>query len=85
MNKRSGGRRKPNAGALGFLAGVQLTLAAVAWTDLATRPATEIRGPKRRWALIIAVNFVGPITYLTWGRRPMDPATHAVGRPHEES
>ncbi|QXV56513.1 PLD nuclease N-terminal domain-containing protein [Amycolatopsis sp. TNS106] len=85
MKKRSGGRRKPNPGALGFLAGVQLTLAAVAWTDLAMRPAAEIRGSKRRWALIIAVNFAGPIAYLTWGRRPMDPATHAVARPHGDS
>ncbi|MFD5246109.1 PLD nuclease N-terminal domain-containing protein [Amycolatopsis sp. NPDC058340] len=85
MNKRSGDRRKPNPGALGFLAGVQVTLAVVAWTDLAMRPAAEIRGSKRRWALIIAVNFAGPIAYLTWGRRPMNPATEAVGRPHEES
>lgn len=85
MNKRSGARRKPAPGALGFLTGVQLTLAAVAWTDLAMRPAAEIRGSKRRWALIIAVNFAGPIAYLTWGRRPMNPATHAVERPHGES
>ena len=83
MNKRSGARRKPNPSALGFLTGVQLTLAAVAWTDLAMRPAAEIRGSKRRWALIIAVNFAGPIAYLTWGRRPIDPATHLGDRPRE--
>jgi len=69
-------RHRPAPGVLGFLTGVQLTLAAVAWTDLALRPAGEIRGSKRRWALIIAINFVGPVAYLIWGRRPVDPATH---------
>lgn len=47
---------------------VQLTLAGVAWADLARRPAVEVRGPKWRWALFIGVNFVGPMAYLRWGR-----------------
>ncbi|OXM45422.1 PLD nuclease N-terminal domain-containing protein [Amycolatopsis alba] len=81
MNKRSGTQRKPRAGVLGFLAGMQITLAAAAWSDLAVRPADEIRGSKRRWALIIAINFVGPIAYFTWGRRPMDPAGHPIETP----
>ncbi|RSM57215.1 hypothetical protein DMH03_28660 [Amycolatopsis sp. WAC 01376] len=54
---------------------------AVAWSDLAVRPAAEIRGSKRRWALIIAIDFAGPIAYFTWGRRPMDPAGHSVETP----
>ncbi|MFK0246043.1 PLDc N-terminal domain-containing protein [Amycolatopsis azurea] len=78
MRKSSGHR--PNPGVLGFLVGVQVTLAALAWTDLALRPATEVRGSKRRWALIIAINFAGPLAYLTWGRRPIDPATHLADR-----
>ncbi|EME55076.1 PLDc N-terminal domain-containing protein [Amycolatopsis decaplanina] len=85
MRKPSSACHKPNPGVLGFLIGIQVTLAAVAWTDLALRPATEIRGSKRRWALIIAVNFAGPLAYLTWGRRPIDPATLAVERPHQAS
>ena len=52
-----------------FLAAAQLTLAAIAWTDLALRPAEAVNGPKRRWAWLIAVNFVGPLAYLRWGRR----------------
>jgi hypothetical protein len=52
------------------LASVQLSLAATAWADLATRPAAAVNGSKARWALIIAVNFVGPIAYFRWGRRP---------------
>ena len=52
-----------------FLGTVQFTLAAIAWTDLALRPAEVVNGPKRRWAWVIAVNFVGPLAYLRWGRR----------------
>jgi phospholipase D-like protein len=51
------------------LASVQLSLAATAWADLATRPATAVNGSKTRWALIIAINFFGPLAYFRWGRR----------------
>jgi hypothetical protein len=51
------------------LAATPLTLAGIAWTDLALRPADVINGRKRLWAWLIAVNFVGPIAYLRWGRR----------------
>jgi hypothetical protein len=50
-------------------ASVQVSLAVSAWADLADRPATEINGSKARWAAIIAVNFVGPLTYFRWGRK----------------
>jgi len=29
-----------------------------------------VNGPKPLWAAAIAVNFVGPLAYLRWGRRP---------------
>ena len=48
---------------------IQLTLAAIAWTDLARRPAAQVNGPKPLWALAITVNFVGPISYFIWGRQ----------------
>ena len=48
---------------------VQLSLAAAAWADLATRPSVSVNGSKARWALIIAVNFFGPIAYFRQGRR----------------
>jgi hypothetical protein len=50
-------------------ASVQLSLAATAWVDLARRPREKVRGPKGAWALAIAVNFVGPISYFAFGRR----------------
>ena len=50
-------------------AAVQVALAAAAWVDLARRPAEQVRGPKPLWAVGIAVNFVGPISYFALGRR----------------
>jgi hypothetical protein len=51
------------------LASVQLSLAATAWADLATQPAAAVNGSKARWALVIAINFFGPLAYFRWGRR----------------
>jgi hypothetical protein len=53
-----------------LLVAVQVSLAVSAWSDLAERPAEQVNGPKRRWAMIIALNFVGPVLYFTRGRRP---------------
>lgn len=59
--------------ALAGAAAVQIGLAVVAWTDLARRPAEEVHGPKLAWAAVIAVNFVGPISYFVWGRETVAP------------
>ena len=48
---------------------IQFALAAAAWTDLAKRPADEVNGRKAIWAFVIAVNFIGPISYFLFGRR----------------
>ena len=56
--------------ALVVASSVQLALAVAAWTDLARRPAWEVTGSKGRWAVVIAVNFIGPIAYFRWVRRP---------------
>lgn len=56
-----------------LLAAVQVSLAVSAWADLAARPAEQVRGRKRRWAAIIAVNFVGPMLYFARGRRALAP------------
>ena len=55
--------------ALSVSAAVQFGLAAAAWTDLARRAPVQVRGPKWRWAVLIAVNYAGPIAYFRWGRR----------------
>ena len=51
-----------------LLASLQISLAVAAWTDLAQRPAALVRGRKRAWAVVIAVNFIGPVLYFTRGR-----------------
>ena len=48
---------------------VQIGLAAVAWTDLARRPTDAVRGRKPWWAVVIGVNFIGPLAYFRFGRR----------------
>ncbi|MET9633249.1 PLDc N-terminal domain-containing protein [Lentzea sp. NPDC006480] len=52
-----------------WLGVVQVTLAAAAWADLSMRPREFVRGRKLWWALAIAVNFIGPLSYFRWGRR----------------
>ena len=51
-------------------ASVQLSLAATAWADLATRPAELVNGRKAIWGAVTGVNFVGPVAYFTRGRLP---------------
>jgi len=52
-------------------AGIQLGLLVVALYDLRKRPADQVRGPKRIWALVCGVNYLGlgPIAYFLIGRR----------------
>jgi Phospholipase_D-nuclease N-terminal len=47
----------------------QIGLLIAALLDLYRRPKEEIRGNKLMWTLASFVNFVGPITYLLFGRR----------------
>jgi hypothetical protein len=52
-------------------AGIQLGLLVAAEYDLRKRPADQVRGPKRVWALICGINYLGlgPIAYFLIGRR----------------
>ena len=53
-------------------AAVEGALKAAALADLKRRPASEVRGPKRAWAVgVVAVNSFGaaPIAYFLFGRR----------------
>lgn len=52
------------------LGAVQVSLAVAAWTDLARRRPDQVRGRKAVWAAVIALNWVGPIAWFGWGRRP---------------
>ena len=48
---------------------IHLALAATAWIDLAKRPAQMVRGPKALWGVLIAMNFIGPLSYFIIGRK----------------
>jgi hypothetical protein len=52
------------------LGAAQLALQAVTLWDLRRRPDQELRGSRRWWAAASFVNFVGPVAYLAFGRRP---------------
>ena len=47
----------------------QVSFAALAFVDLAGRPAEDIRGPKPVWIPVILVNWVGPAAYFLGARR----------------
>jgi hypothetical protein len=49
-------------------AAVELVLTTVALSDLARRPAAQVRGPKALWAVGCFVQPVGPVAYLLLGR-----------------
>ena len=48
---------------------VQVTLLIAALVDIRRRPQEEIRGNKKLWTAVAFINFVGPISYLLFGRR----------------
>ena len=48
---------------------VEVVITTVALVDLARRPKRLVRGRKLRWLMGFAVQPVGPIAYLAFGRR----------------
>ncbi len=68
--KRKWSEMSPGARA-GIVAGaaVEIVLTTIALRDLAKRPAALVRGPKALWALGCVIQPVGPVLYLTAGRR----------------
>jgi hypothetical protein len=51
------------------LGAAQFTLAVSAWIDLLRTPAARVNGRKGVWAAVIAVNWIGPISWYRWGHR----------------
>jgi len=58
---------------IGILIGisVQLSLLMSALVDIWRRPSAQIRGPKPLWVMASFINFIGPIGYFTFGRKPV--------------
>ena len=62
-------KRKPNKLVLATIAVVHLTAVALTWRDLRSRPAGQVRGPKKIWQAASALNTTGSAAYWLFGRR----------------
>ena len=60
----------PARAATAAAAAVQLGLLAAALSDLHRRDREQVNGPRWVWVATCFVNFVGPLAYFRWGRRP---------------
>ncbi|MBO0816801.1 MAG: hypothetical protein J2P30_16880 [Actinobacteria bacterium] len=60
---------KPNKVVLAIVAVVHVTIMALTWRDLRSRPAGQIRGPKQLWRVASALNTSGSAAYWLFGRR----------------
>jgi hypothetical protein len=49
---------------------VQVGLLGAALTDLWRRLSAQVNGSKAMWVAFSFVNFVGPLAYFAFGRRP---------------
>ncbi len=48
---------------------VQVALLGAALIDIRRRPAEQINGSKKLWAMAAFINFAGPIAYFVFGRK----------------
>lgn len=62
-------QRKPSKPVLVIIAVVHLTAVTLTWRDLRSRPAAQVRGPKRIWQVASALNTSGSVAYWLFGRR----------------
>jgi hypothetical protein len=51
-----------------LLVSLNVSLAVSAWVDLAERPSELVKGSKRTWAFVIAIDVIGPLMYWRRGR-----------------
>ncbi len=49
---------------------VQVALLAAALWDIRRRPAEQIKGSKKMWYSVAFINYIGPIAYFAFGRKP---------------
>lgn len=55
--------------AIAVLGAAQITLLGIAQSKLLRRDKELVRGPKWLWFFVNLINFVGPIAFLSFGRR----------------
>ncbi len=57
-------------GAVVVISFVQVALLIAALVDISRRSPEEINGDKRLWTILAFVNYIGPISYFLFGRKP---------------
>ena len=62
----------PQKAAIVLLGIVQIALLVAALVDIRRRPSEQINGSKRMWTLLAFINYVGPIAYFLFGRKPVE-------------
>ncbi len=53
---------------------VQIGLMAAALWDIHHRPPEQVKGSKAAWTAAAFLNFIGPIAYFLFGRKPASTA-----------
>jgi hypothetical protein len=61
--------RKPNKYALAAIAAVHVVVVALTWRDISRRPAEQVRGNKKFWRVLSALNTANAAVYWLVGRR----------------
>ena len=60
---------KPDKRILAAIAVLHAAAVALTWRDLRTRAAWQVRGSKRAWRAVSALNTLGAAAYWIFGRR----------------
>jgi len=72
--KKSWSDLTPAQRSLTIVAGVvQVGLLVAALADIRRRPSDQVRGSRPMWVALSFVNFIGPLAYFRFGRRPAPP------------
>jgi len=61
--------RKPNKYVLAAIAVVHVVVVALTWWDIRNRPAELVRGNKKCWSVVNALNTANAAVYWLVGRR----------------
>lgn len=70
-NKKKWSDLNPIQKLFSLIAGlIQTGLLIAALWDIHTRPSDEFRGNKWIWTAVSFINFIGPISYFIFGRKP---------------
>jgi hypothetical protein len=64
-----GMERKPNWPLIAAIGVAHLGIATLTWRDIRNRPADQIRGSKRAWRILSALNSGNSLVYWVIGRR----------------